>query len=232
MTRLNMFQMSAEPVILFPLLLFFFFLKPSLPSIPPLHTPCHSSADGRSDTWRMLGNQRDSWLPSRGELLHMLTHMYILQRTCVQAYGWIRTITCMDSAQNSPCFSAYSDIFIWVIKQLYLKRALSLYSTRIKVFCLVDRDKTFLNKRSNLLCAGVWPYSSHWGCGGRVYDYRFQYVSYKSFMLVRIHHSLFLKLKPKKWLGNKSVLSSLGWKWNHMIMLCSNEWFSQTEVTK
>lgn len=43
---------------------------PSLPSAPPLHTPCHSSADGWwSDTWRMLGNQRDSWLPSRGALL-------------------------------------------------------------------------------------------------------------------------------------------------------------------
>lgn len=91
---------------------YFFFLNPSLPSIPPLHTPCHSSADGRSDTWRMLGNQRDSWLPSRGELLHMLTHMYILQGPCVQAYGRIHTITCMDSAQNSPCFSAYADIFI------------------------------------------------------------------------------------------------------------------------
>ncbi len=85
MTRLNTFQMSAEPVILFPFL--FFFLPPSLPSIPALHTPCHSSADGRSDTWTMQCNQRDSWPPSRGELLQNAhAHTHIQQQPCVQAY--------------------------------------------------------------------------------------------------------------------------------------------------
>lgn len=85
-----------------------FFLTPplSLPLFPrhsSVHTPCHSSADGRSDTWRMLGNRRDSWLSSTGALpqnIHRLSKNPVCKDPL--AYAGVR-VFCRISAHVHMC---------------------------------------------------------------------------------------------------------------------------------